>query len=246
MPDRGHRQLLRIDLGLTKYKDAWGIQKKLVRLRAEDRIPDCIITTEHEPVITLGRGSSRENLLVSSGTLEEREIDFFEIERGGDITFHGPGQAVLYPIIDLNNRSRDVHQYLRDLEHFVIAALEDIGLEAQTRDGMTGIWVGDFKIGAIGVAVSRWITFHGLALNVTTDLEYYRLINPCGITDYPVGSISGLLEEEIEINEVFELLVEKFAELFHYEIVQIVDLAELLPEHRLDLRTINSDEEPEE
>jgi len=225
MCSRGFRRLFRIDLGKTKYDKTWEFQKRLVNLRAKGRIPDCLLLTEHYPVITMGRGTASENLLTTPEKLFKKGIDLFEVERGGDITFHGPGQAVLYPIIDLNNRGRDVHQYLRDLEQFVIECLGEIGLEAETKEGLTGIWVDDFKVGAIGVAASKWITYHGVAINVTTNLDYFSLINPCGITEYPVGSISGILGEEIDMEEFNNLLAEKFAEYFNYEI-EILENAE--------------------
>jgi lipoic acid synthetase/lipoyl(octanoyl) transferase len=230
MSSRGYRKLFRINLGRTKYNDAWEFQKKLVNRRFEGRIPDCLIFTEHEPVITMGRGTVKDNLLATPDTLVEKGIDLFEVERGGDITFHGPGQTVVYPIIDLQSRGCDVHQYLRDLEKFIVETLRRIGLEAGTKEGLTGIWVGDYKIGAIGVAVSRWITYHGLALNVSTDLDYFSLINPCGITDYPVGTISDLLDEDIEMADLNNLLAENFADMFGYEMEVFEDLELLLGE----------------
>ena len=217
MCSRGYKPLFVFDLGLTGYKATWDLQKRLVALRQDGKVPDCLIVTEHKPVVTMGRGTDRANLLVSPEQLQKKGVDLYEIERGGDITFHGPGQTVLYPIIDLHHRGRDVHKYLRDLESFVIAALDDLGLTAGVKEGLTGIWVDNHKIGAIGVAVSRWITYHGLALNVTTDLDYFTLINPCGITEYPVGSISGLLGETVDINRVNDLLIESFADEFYYE-----------------------------
>lgn len=231
MRSRGFKKLIKIELGRTKYKTAWDIQKKLVKIRAQEKIPDCLIVTEHEPVITMGRGTSRKNLLVSTDQLKKKKVELYEIERGGDITFHGPGQTVLYPILDLHERNQDVHQYLRDLEYFVIMALQQIGLEAYTKKGMTGIWVNGHKVGAIGVAVSRWVTYHGLALNVNTDLKYFNLINPCGITDHPVGSIAGILGVDIEMEYLNELLVENFADLFYYEVESIDGAEELIAEH---------------
>jgi len=231
MCSRGFKRLFKINLGRTKYRTAWNIQKKLVRIRAQEKIPDCLIITEHEPVITMGRGTVKKNLLVPPAELRKKDIDLCEVERGGDITFHGPGQTVLYPIIDLHNNGRDVHKYLHDLERFVIMTLQQLGLEATTKRGMTGIWVNDHKVGAIGVAVSRWVTYHGLALNVTTDLDYFSLINPCGITQYPVGSISGLLGVDIEMDYLNKLLVENFADLFYYEVETIDNADEIIAEH---------------
>jgi len=212
-----------VDLGRTRYQPAWQLQKELVTRRADGAIPDILLLTEHEPVITLGRGTDRQNLLASPDELKSRGVDLHEIERGGDITFHGPGQAVLYPIIDLRNRGRDVRQFLRDLERFVIEALADLGLKAGVKEGLTGIWVDDHKVGAIGVAVSRWVTYHGVAINVTTDLDYFKLINPCGITGYPVGSVAQLVGREIKLAHFNDLLVRHFADYFGYRTEWIPD-----------------------
>lgn len=217
MCSRGFKKLFLFNPGLTAYADTWALQKKMVSMRARGLIPDCLIITEHHPVITLGRGTDRKNLLVSAASLKKKKIDLVEIERGGDITFHGPGQLVAYPIIDLTGRGRDTHKYLRDLENVIIATLADFDLEAGLKNGLTGVWVNDRKLAAIGVAVSRWITYHGLALNVTTDLNYFKLINPCGITEYPVGSVAGLLNRTLPVDAVAEALVENFAAQFYYE-----------------------------
>jgi lipoate-protein ligase B len=214
------RPLNIIDLGRTRYQYAWDFQKRLVQERAQGAIPDTLVITEHEPVLTMGRGTDRQNLLVSEEVLRSSGVDLHAIERGGDITFHGPGQTVLYPIIDLRERGRDVRRYLRDLEQFVIAALADLGLEASVKDGLTGIWVDDHKIGAIGVAVSKWITYHGVAINLNTDLDYFKLINPCGITEYPVGSVSQLIKRELKPAHFNDLLVQHFCEYFDYEPVK--------------------------
>lgn len=222
------QELQIIDLGRTRYADAWKLQKELVTKRADGVIPDCLLLTEHEPVITMGRGTDTRNLLVSREALAERGVDLHEVERGGDITFHGPGQAVMYPIIDLRQRGRDVHRYLRDLEQIVIEALADVGLAASIKKGLTGIWVDDHKVGAIGVAVSRWITYHGAAVNVSTDLDYFKLINPCGITQFPVGSVSQLVGREIKLAHFNDLLVHSFVEYFDYEPVRITDVRQHL------------------
>lgn len=215
-------------LGLTKYNKIWQIQKSIVKSRIQSQIPDCLLITEHQPVITLGRGTDKNNLLVSTDVLEKNGIDICEIERGGDITFHGPGQTVLYPIIDLKNRGSDVRKYLRDLEQFAISAFSELGLQASTKEGLTGIWINDHKVGAIGVAVSRWITYHGIAINVNVDLDYFKYINPCGITNYPVGSLSQFLTEDISVNVVNDLLVKHFAEVFGYNIEWTSNIEELL------------------
>ncbi|UCD16568.1 MAG: lipoyl(octanoyl) transferase LipB [Candidatus Zixiibacteriota bacterium] len=214
MGKKGPGKLFLLNLGMTKYKVTWNLQKKLVALRARSVIPDCLIVTEHEPVITMGRGTDPGNLLEPPEEITRKGIDLFKVERGGDITFHGPGQTILYPIIDLRRRGRDVHKYLRDLESVAIAALNEIGLDANTKDGLTGIWVHNHKLGAIGVAVSRWIAYHGLALNVADELDHFRLIRPCGIIEYPVGSISGMLGRRVAMNQINNLLIASFANTF--------------------------------
>jgi lipoate-protein ligase B len=230
MSSEGLKRIFRIDRGRTCYKNAWRLQKRLVDLRFRSRIPDCLLLTEHEPVITMGRASSESNLLCSPAELRERGVELFEIERGGDITFHGPGQLVVYPIVDLNGRGRDLHRYLRDLESVVVATLHDLGLDAGTKHGLTGVWVDDHKLAAIGVAVSRWIAYHGLALNVNTDLDYFKLINPCGITRYPVGSISSMLGEDVDLQKTADLLAGNFARLFDTEIAEAKNIDSILSE----------------
>jgi len=211
------KQLIQINLGRIKYEHGWQIQKQLIKLFYESKIPDCLILCEHEPVLTMGRGTDKANLLVSEEALQKKGVDLFEIERGGDITFHGPGQVVMYPIVNLKDRDKDTHKYLRDLETVVISALDEIDLKASIKKGLTGIWVDDKKIGAIGVAVSKWITYHGMALNVNTNLDYFKLINPCGITEYPVGSISEILNKTVTTGAINDLLIKNFVNEFDYD-----------------------------
>lgn len=230
MCSRGFKRLFRVDLGRTDYARVWELQKRLVELRRQSRVPDMLLITEHEPVITMGRGTNRGNLLASEEQLRQKGVSLFEIERGGDMTFHGPGQSVLYPIIDLTCRGKDLHKYLRDLENWLIESLKELGLSAGTKKGLTGVWVNDSKVAAIGVAVSRWVAYHGVALNVNTDLDYFRLINPCGITEYPVGSLKKLLDRQFDIEKVNNILADIFASLFYYEMESIRDIDALLME----------------
>jgi lipoate-protein ligase B len=233
MCSRGYKKLFRIDLGLTAYREVWALQKQLLKARFAGRIADCLILTEHEPVITLGRGSDGDNLLVSADNLAEKNIDLCSVERGGDITFHGPGQLVAYPIIDLTHRGRDVRRYLRDLENCTIGVIDDLGLKAGVKEGLTGIWVADHKVAAIGVAVSHWITYHGIAINVNTDLDYYRLINPCGITEYPVGTVSQMVGAHIDLPDFTDRFARAFADYFHYETDAVDDIRQLIAGLRL-------------
>jgi lipoate-protein ligase B len=228
MCGRGFKKLYKVNLGRTDYRRIWELQKRLVAFRRKGCIPDCLLFTEHNPVITMGRGTDRKNLLITSDQLAARSIDLVEIERGGDITFHGPGQLVAYPIIDLNVHGRDMHKYLRDLERLMIATLCDLGLESGIKDSLTGVWVGDQKVGAIGVAVSRWVTYHGLALNVNTDLDYFKLINPCGITRYPVGAVASILNKNLTVEYVADIMAENFARMFNYEMEEIKDISTVL------------------
>ena len=227
------RTLWEIPLGRTSYEQVWKFQKQLLNRRATGSVPDCLISTEHDPVLTMGRGTDHENLLASDAELKRRSVTLFEIERGGDITFHGPGQLVLYPIIDLKERGRDSHKYLRDLEQVTIRALAEFGLKAGVKEGLTGVWVNDKKVAAIGVALSKWITYHGVAINVATDLSYFDLINPCGITNYPVGSVADSLGRDPGMDQFKTVIVTKFAEYFGYQIEKADDsdllITDLLP-----------------
>lgn len=224
MSSLGYKSLYKVNLGRTNYKDTWTLQKKLVDLRFQGKIPDTLLVTEHNPVVTMGRGTAKGNLLVTRAELAKRGVELFQIERGGDITFHGPGQLVLYPIVDLTSRGRDLHKYLRDLEEVVIITLNEFDLKATLKKGLTGVWVDNHKLAAIGVAVSHWVSYHGLALNVNTDLDYFKLINPCGITHFPVGSIASMLGKEVDFEGTVKLLAENFARHFGYQMKTITHI----------------------
>jgi lipoate-protein ligase B len=196
------------------YDEAWALQRRLVGERVRGEIPDTLILLEHPPVITLGRSGTHDHLLGSEAELEERGVAFVETDRGGDITFHGPGQIVGYAIVDLDARGRDLHRYLRDLETVLIRALAEFRIRAGRAQGLTGVWVGDTKVAAIGIRVSRWVTHHGFALNVDTDLSYFDLIVPCGIADRRVTSMESLLGHPIDRERVEEALGRAFAEVF--------------------------------
>ncbi|GIW06661.1 MAG: octanoyltransferase [Dehalococcoidia bacterium] len=190
------------DLGLLGYDDALQYQQALVTQRLSGRVGDTILFVEHPPTITLGRAANRANLLLSEAELARRGVAVRESDRGGDVTYHGPGQLVGYPIVDLTGRGRDLHRYLRDIEGVLISALEELGIEAGRVPGLTGVWVGPRKIAAIGIKVSRWVTSHGFALNVGPDLSGFSFIVPCGIRDRGVTSISRELGQRIPVDEV--------------------------------------------
>jgi lipoyl(octanoyl) transferase len=184
-------RLLVQDLGRAPYADVLELQRRLCQQRISGEIwEDILLLVEHEPVVTLGRGLRPGSLPLSPPELEARGVQVFDVERGGDVTFHGPGQLVGYPIIDLRKHREDLHWYLRRLEAGVINGLARIGVEATTTAGLTGVWTGGRKIASIGIHVKQWVTFHGFAVNVTTDLSYFDLIVPCGIPDVIMTSVS--------------------------------------------------------
>jgi lipoyl(octanoyl) transferase len=203
-------------LGVVPYAEALALQKQLVEDRREGRIGDVLLLVEHPHVLTLGvRGDGgRSHILATEDVLLSRGVEVFETGRGGDITYHGPGQIVGYPIIDLKPDRCDVHRYVRDLEEVLIHVMADYGLGAERIRGLTGVWVRGEKVAAIGVRIARWITSHGFALNVTTDLDYFNLIVPCGIGDRGVTSLARLLDRPVDRAEVEDRLIQRFTEVF--------------------------------
>ena len=203
-------------LGLVDYQAALDLQKDLVERRKQGLIPDQLLLLEHPHVITLGarNHNSRANVLETPESLARQGVVLFETGRGGDVTYHGPGQLVGYPILELPKDRRDVHRYVRDLEDVLIQAASDFGVAATRIPGLTGIWVGDEKLAAIGVRISRWVTSHGFALNVSTDLSRFGLIVPCGITDKGVTSLQRLLGRRISMDEVATVVAGRFQAAF--------------------------------
>lgn len=200
---------------LFDYQKAWDLQVALHERRRTRAIPDTLILTEHPHTYTIGKAGGESNLVASESVLRERGITVYRIDRGGDITYHGPGQIVGYPILDLHDHYLDVHRYLRDVEEVLIRTLGDYGIVAGREPGLTGVWADGAKIAAIGVKVSRWVTMHGFAFNVNTDLSYFGNIIPCGITDKPVTSMQQLLNRKLDMAEVGERVVEKFSDVFN-------------------------------
>jgi lipoate-protein ligase B len=203
------------ELGCVPYGEAWALQKDLERRRKAGEIPDHLLLLEHPHVLTLGRNGKLEHLLLSRARLAELGIEFYEIDRGGDITYHGPGQIVGYPILDLREWKRDVVAYVRGIEETVIRALRRFDIASWREPGATGVWTSAGKICAIGVHISRWVTTHGFALNWTTDLKYYQYIVPCGLPR-PVASME-LLGARPDRSQVHRALIEEFAEVFQYD-----------------------------
>ena len=203
-------QIIVLDLGHRPYQEVWDLQKEMQAKRINIEIEDTLILVEHEPVYTLGKNADENHLLQN----RNESVDVFQIERGGDITFHGPGQLVGYPILDLSNYKKSVSWYMRTLEQVTIDVLDEIGIEAKRSEGLTGVWVGDEKIAAQGVRISRWVTMHGFALNVNTDLSFYDGIIPCGIFDHGVTSIEQLLGEKQDMETVKQVVIKKFNQNF--------------------------------
>jgi lipoate-protein ligase B len=199
-----------LDLGTREFGEVWALQRELVAARQKDEIPDTLLFVEHPHVITAGRSAHRENLLATD------ELPIFEIERGGDVTYHGPGQLVGYPIFLLRENERDLHVYLRNLEEAIIRALAHFDLRGERKPEWTGVWTagGARKLASIGVAVKRWVTLHGFALNVSTDLSRFSAINPCGLDAAVMGSMAGELGHPVAIEAVKSALRETIIEVF--------------------------------
>ncbi len=211
-----------IDLGLIGYREAWHLQQRVVTARKAGALPDVLLLCEHPHVITLGRNGKKEHLRASERLLQQMNVEFFQSNRGGDITYHGPGQLVGYPILNLSEIRRDVVWYVRQLEEAIISATSAFGIAAIRKPGRTGVWVDspigtEEKLAAIGVHISRWVTSHGFAYNVATDLRYFDLIVPCGIPDRRPTSLERLLGKPVSVLEVAPKIVERLAAVFGLE-----------------------------
>ena len=208
-------------LGVVPYAEALALQRMLVEARRTGSTPDLLLLLEHLPVVTLGVNvdDSRAHIVATPARLAELGVEIHETGRGGDVTYHGPGQIVGYPIVDLRPDRQDVHRYVRDIEEVMIRVCGDYGIVAGRIQGLTGTWVGADKIGAIGIRISRWITSHGFAFNVTTNLEHFGLIVPCGLPDRGVTSIERETGRRVAISEVEEAFVRHFCSVFDREAV---------------------------
>lgn len=205
------------DLGFIDYKEAWDLQHEIHTKRVSNEVEDFLFLLEHPNTYTLGKTAHKENLVGSENYLRENQISVYDIDRGGDITYHGPGQIVGYPIIDLNRWHNDTHKYLRALEEVIIKTCSEFGLDCERNEQHTGVWLADRKIAAIGIKVSRWVTMHGFAFNVNTDLNLFNGIIPCGIQDKSVTSLKKELGKEISVAEVKEKILNNFFDLFSYD-----------------------------
>lgn len=226
------------DLGRMSYQPAWdlqtAIQQRLVtqkKARRKDKTRqidrDVLLLVEHPHVYTLGKSGDENNLLKDMAELADIDAEFVEVDRGGDITYHGPGQIVGYPILNLDRHITDIHKYLRYLEEVIIRTCADFGIEAGRIEGLTGVWVGDEKICAMGVRCSRWVTMHGFAFNVNADLSYFKHIVPCGITDKDVTSLQEILNKKVDLDQVKPRLVSHFENVFDVSIMKGGSLREL-------------------
>ena len=217
------------ELGTVPYEKALEYQENLLAKRIAEKIPDSLILLEHPPTITTGRKGNTGNLLVRKEYLEKHGISFIHASRGGDITFHGPGQIVGYPILNLKNHEMDIRKHLRSIEEVIIRTLSDFGIEGRRIDGVTGVWVKRSKIASIGIAIRKWVTYHGFALNVSTNLDYFELILSCGITDVRITSIGSWLgnEENVRMDDVTRSVIKNFMGVFGFEDFILKDKKEI-------------------
>jgi lipoyl(octanoyl) transferase len=237
-----NKEIIFSDLGLMDYKECWDLQEKLFNgiisqkisnrdLPEHERIPtkNYLLFVEHPHVYTLGKSGNSENLLINENSLSEKQATFYKINRGGDITYHGPGQLVAYPILDLDNFFTDIHKYLRLLEETIILTLKEYKIEGGRRKGETGVWIDPDKknarkICAMGVRCSRWVTMHGWGFNVTPDLNYFDHIIPCGINDKDVTSLTRELGKPVALKEIKEKLLQNFTSVFEAQVLKEIPI----------------------
>lgn len=205
------------DMGLVDYKNALFFQKKILTLVKDEGFSDSLIFCEHNDVFTIGRSGSIKNVLCDINALRQAGIEVVFADRGGDVTYHGKGQLVLYPILNLRNSVKDVHLFLRRLEQVAINTLLYYGIEARLIKGKTGVWVGNDKIASIGIALSKWVTYHGLSINFNTDLNFFSLINPCGFKTIKTISVSEILGTPIDMAKAKENVIRNLLNVFGYE-----------------------------
>ena len=206
-----------VDLGNREYKEVWDLQKKLHEKRVRKELPNTLLLVEHDPVITMGKSGQEGNVLFPVEFLKEKGVDFFHIERGGDATYHGPGQLVGYPIFNVRDGLAGIKPFINAMERAIIATLHSFGIKAYKKEKMIGVWTEKGKICSIGVAVKKWVSFHGFALNVNTNLSYFDLIVPCGLKNVEMTSMEQVLGKQIEMNSVKKRIVGNFGDVFAQE-----------------------------
>jgi lipoyl(octanoyl) transferase len=215
LSNRGILQV--VHLGRTPFRECWDLQRRLLEGRMADRIADTLLLTEHPPVYTIGRTGKREHMLLTAQELRDQHVDFLPVERGGSVTFHGPGQLVAYPILHLLRTHPDLHWYVRSLESVVLGVLAHFDITGERHPRYTGVWVGNKKVCAIGIHTRGWVTMHGFALNVATDLTAFDRIVPCGIREKSVTSMSALLNTQVSVVDVEPVCIEEFCRVFSYD-----------------------------
>ncbi len=225
-----NKKLTYCDLEFINYQEAWDLQKSILNLRVKNEVSDVLFLLEHPHTYTLGKVAERNNLIGNEEFLKKNNISVFDIDRGGDITYHGPGQIVGYPIIKLEDWKKDTHKYLRALEEVIINTCIEYGLNPHRDSKYTGVWIDDKKIAALGIKVSRWVTMHGFAFNINTELNMFRGIIPCGIQGKDVTSLKRELDREISIEEVKNSLLENFKKIFEYDEIVVSNKSELAGE----------------
>ena len=215
----GRPTCLTAHLGTAEYGRTWELQKRLHAMRVRQEIGDVLLFLEHPPTLTVGKSGSMKNVLASAERLAQLGISLFFIERGGDVTYHGPGQVVGYPIINLKERGKDIYRFVTDLEEVMIRTARDFHVEATRDPGHRGVWVNEGELGAIGLSVRRWVSMHGFAFNVTTNLDHFTHINPCGFSDRQATSLAALLGTDIAMETVLERLQLHFSAVFNVDII---------------------------
>mgnify|MGYP001616573677 CR=1 FL=1 len=205
-----------IDLGISPYSETYCRQKAILAEKKSGMDCDYLVIVEHPGVFTIGRKGSENNILADRSFMKNEGLEILHTDRGGDITFHGIGQVVAYPILDLRNHTKDIRLFIRQLERVITMTLEGYGIGADKNKDYTGVWAEGSKIGFIGIGLSNWITYHGLSLNANVDLRYFSMIRPCGIEDVTVTSMKKILNRPVEINSLKQLIIEKFCEVFNF------------------------------
>ena len=210
-----------VKLELEEYQAVEHLQRQLLKLRKDGQIPDVVLLLEHKPVITVGKGGGMENVIASPDVLKAQGIDIYYPDRGGNITYHGPGQLVAYPILNLKDHKCDIHWYISRLEQTIIRLLASYNIDGNSVEGRRGVWIDNEKIAAIGVAISRWVTYHGLALNISTNLDHFNHIVPCGLTGFGVTSMKKQLGKEVNINGVRQKMIDQLKDLLDLEFQEL-------------------------
>lgn len=224
MEKRSEQSLWVINAGILGYEDAWYLQNGLKKARLEERVGDTLILVQHPPTITLGRRGKEDNILVGHDVLKREGIELFVTDRGGDITFHGPGQLIGYPIISLKKLGLSVGQYMRRLEDVIMVTLRDVGIIAKKIPNTIGVWVGEKKVASLGIRISGGVATHGFALNITNDLRPFHFINPCGIKGLQVTSLREILGEDVNCGYIENILVTHFSQFFQMRIGETINL----------------------